>query len=386
MADRMRVLILHSRYLSGDTSGENRVVRDEARLLAEAGHNVEVWDPSPSHRGPLDLVAMAADAVWSPKAVKHVRQVAKRFRPDVVHCHNLFPNLSPAVLRAATSEGSAVVVTLHNYRMMCLPSTLLRDGSICEDCVGRAPWPGIVHRCYRGSLPGSATLATSITLHRVLGSYDRTSLYLAVSPFVRTKHIEAGIAPERITVKSNFAWPAPRREGPGDHYLFLGRLAPEKGLDTLMEAWPHVPGRLLVVGDGPDAARLRASAPPRVEFTGQVEGSAIPDLIRRARAVLLPSIWYEAQPRVILESFACGVPVFASAIGGLADDVTDHVSGRLLPPGDALPWSEALRWLADDDRSLRLGEGAFDAWANRYTPAHALRGLESSYDRALAIR
>jgi glycosyltransferase involved in cell wall biosynthesis len=207
-----------------------------------------------------------------------------------------------------------------------------------------------------------------------------------VSPFVRRKHIEAGVAPDRITVKSNFAWPAPRRDGPGDHFLFLGRLSPEKGVDTLLETWRDVSGRLLIVGDGPDAARLRASAPPGIEFIGQVEAARVPELIREARAVLLPSIWYEAQPRVILESFACGVPVIASDIGGLADDVTDHVSGRTLPPQDVSAWSGAIRSLADDEESTRLGEGAFAAWSDRFSPGRAIGDLEAAYERALAMR
>ena len=154
----MRILVLHSRYLSGQTSGENRVVEDEVELLSEAGHDVQVWSPSPSpspsELSTLGLARLGVGAVWSRAAVKEVRRLMRRQRTEIVHCHNLFPMLSPAVLSAAAAEGASVVMTLHNYRLFCLPATFLRDGRICEDCLGHIPWRGVMHRCYRDSTLG----------------------------------------------------------------------------------------------------------------------------------------------------------------------------------------------------------------------------------------
>src|SRR6266542_5678779 len=229
-ASTLRILVLHSRYLSGDASGENRVVQDETKLLSEAGHLVRVWQPAPERSAGLGLLATGIGAVWSRTAAAEVRRIMQEFGPDVVHCHNLLPSFSPAVIRVAHSEGSAVVMTLHNYRLMCLPSTFLRDGHVCEDCLGHVPWRGVIYRCYRDSALGSAALATSLSLHRMLHTFDRITLYLAVSKFVRDKYIEAGFPSDRVRVKSNFAWRAARREGPGDYFLFLGRLSPEKGV------------------------------------------------------------------------------------------------------------------------------------------------------------
>src|SRR5262245_48971897 len=128
----MRVLVLHSRYLSGAVSGENRVVDDEVRLLREGGHEVSVFFPT-RRASSLGAALEGFSAVWSRAAVERVRQITERQRPDIVHCHNLFPALSPAVIRAARSAGAAVVMTLHNYRLICLPATLLRKGKVCED-------------------------------------------------------------------------------------------------------------------------------------------------------------------------------------------------------------------------------------------------------------
>lgn len=379
----MRVLIAHSRYLSGATSGENRVVEDEARLLSEGGHEVHVWQPVPRSGGASELLGMGMGSVWSFRAAAAVQRAIRRARVAVVHFHNLFPKLSPAVIRAAAAEGVPVVVTLHNYRLLCLPATLLRDGRVCEDCVGRVPWPGVLHRCYRESALGSGALAASLSLHDRLRTFDRVTLFLAVGDFVRDKHIQGGVPADRIRVKSNFAWPTPRRKGPGRYYLFLGRLSREKGVETILDAWRNAPGELLLVGDGPDGDRLRNLAPPRVRFIGAVPATDVAPLVREARAVVLPSVWYEAQPRVVLEAYAAGVPVLASRIGGLEDLITHGDTGLLVDPWNASSWTEAVKLVSDDSESERLGAGAFARWTNLYAPGRALRSLEEAYADAI---
>ncbi|HUZ83473.1 MAG TPA: glycosyltransferase, partial [Gaiellales bacterium] len=212
----VRVLMLHSRYSTGASSGENRVVEDEADLLRARGHDVILWSPEPDGGGAAGRARMAASAVWSVRAMRTLRDLLGRHRPDVVHAHNLFPMVSPAVLRVS---GPPAVVTLHNYRLLCLPATFLRDGRTCESCLGRSPIQGVVHRCYRGSAVGSAALAASLSLHRRAGTFDRVATYIAVSDFVKAKHVEAGWPAERIVVKPNFARPARRRQGPGESFL-----------------------------------------------------------------------------------------------------------------------------------------------------------------------
>jgi glycosyltransferase involved in cell wall biosynthesis len=379
----VRILILHSRYLSGAVSGENRVVEDEARLLTDGGHQVDVWDPAPANAHGLRLMGTAAQAIWSTDATDRVRGLIRRSKADIVHCHNLFPVLSPAVLRAASGEGAAVVMTLHNYRLLCLPATFIRDGRVCEDCLGRTPWPGVVHACYRDSTLGSAALATSLSLHNAFHTFDRVTKYLAVSGFVRRKYVEAGWPDDRIEVKSNFAWENPKREGPGRYFLYLGRLSPEKGIGTLVSAWRRSAARLLVVGDGPAAQALREGAPANVEFRPTASPAEVPALIREARALLLPSVCYEAQPRVILEAYAAGIPVLASDLGALPEAVPPE-SGLLVAPGDAGAWADAVEKLLDDRESERLGQGAWRFWRDRYSPERALQNLEDAYRRAVA--
>lgn len=377
----MRILILHSRYRSGAVSGENRVVEDETRLLREGGHDVHVWDPSPKVDG-LRMLKTAVEAVWSRAATTELRGLIRATRADIVHCHNLFPLFSPAVLRAAASEGAATVVTLHNYRLLCLPGNFLRNDEVCEDCLGHVPWRGVVHRCSYNSLLGSATLATSLTLHSQIGSFARVQLFLAVSQFVRQKHIDAGWAPERVVVKPNFSWPAHGRVPPGDYFLYMGRLSPEKGLSPLLMAWRRVPAKLVVAGSGPLEAELRAVAPPQVEFRGALAPEELQTVLARARAVVLPSICYEAQPRSVLEAYATGVPVVAHRLGGLPEVVSDGETGLLVDPGQADGWVRAVSRLLDDRETERMGEAAYRRWRDDHSPERALQLLEAAYDRA----
>jgi glycosyltransferase involved in cell wall biosynthesis len=377
----VKVLILHSRYLTGAASGENRVVEDEARLLRRGGHAVTVWDPSPDGATGAGLASTAGRAVWSARASAEVVRLVREQGAQVVHCHNLFPMLSPSVLRAAAREGAGVVMTLHNYRLLCLPATFLREDQVCEACLGRLPWRGVVHGCYRGSRLASATLAASIALHRAAGSFESVRLYLAVSEFVRNKHVEAGWPAERVRVKPSFAWESPRREGPGEYFLYLGRLSAEKGAETAVESWRGAAGRLIVVGDGPERGRLQRIAPAGVEFRPPVSSAEVPGLLAGARALLVPSVCYEGAPRAILEAYAAGVPVLASRTGGVPELVVDGESGFLLPMRAPEAWAEATNRLADDREARRLGEGAWRLWQERYTPELGLRQLEDAYRR-----
>jgi len=185
-------------------------------------------------------------------------------------------------------------------------------------------------------------MATSLTLHRAARSYQGVSRFLAVSSFVKAKHVEAGLPADRITVKPNFAWPAEPRTGFGDSFVYAGRLFVEKGVDTLTEAWRTPPGRLVVVGDGPEADRLRSEAPEGVEFTGYVPPAEVDGILRGARALLVPSRWYEGAPRAILEAFARGVPVVASDFGALPELVRDGVTGATFTPRDPDDLARAL--------------------------------------------
>ena len=380
----MKILVLHSKYRSGPASGENRVVEDEARLLSEAGHQVDVFAPEMRPASRRAMVAAALGTIWSRAAAEEVKRRVDESQPDIVHCHNLFPALSPSVV-GATEGKVPVVLTLHNYRFLCLPGTFFREGRICEDCLDRSPWPGVVHRCYQKSFGASAVLASSLILHNAIDTFRHIRVYIAISDFVLRKHVEGGVLASQIVVKRHFAWPAePGRQGPGEYFLFVGRLVPEKGVSTLLDAWANIKAELLVVGDGPEAPRLRAVAPRNVKFTGTLNPQEVAIRLRRARAVLVPSEWHEGAGKVVLEAYAAGVPVLASSAGALPEVVENMVTGLVLPPEKPEAWAQGVEHLLDDSESERMGSSAREVWASRFTPERGLADIESIYQRALS--
>lgn len=381
----MRVAVLHSRYLSGPASGENRIVDAEIDLLRSAGHAVETVMPTAREMTPRQQARAGFAATWSPRATAVVRDLIARFHPDVIHCHNLFPLLSPAVIGTAAARGTPVVMTLHNYRLMCVSGNFLRDGHPCEDCFGHLPWRGVVHGCYQGSVLASGAIAAAVSAHRALRTFDRVALFLADGEFVKRRHLDAGMFAGRIRAKPQFCPATARRVGAGKYFLYVGRLHSEKGVRVLLDAWRDVAAELVIVGDGPEAASLRASAPPRVTFTGQLPGDAIPALMREARALLVPSVWYEGSPRTIVEAYAAGIPVVASRIGALPDVVSDGRSGLLVTPGAVAAWATAVRSLLDDDLAARLGDGAYARWRHEFRPEDGLAHLQRAYRDAIAL-
>jgi glycosyltransferase involved in cell wall biosynthesis len=205
---------------------------------------------------------------------------------------------------------------------------------------------------------------------------------LAVGRFVRDKYVQAGFPENRVAVKPSFVTAAPRREGPGEYFLFLGRLSPEKGLGTLLRVWSRSRERLVVAGGGPERELLQR-APSTIDYRGEMTAADIPSLLARARALLLPSLSYEGAPRVVLEAYASGVPVVASRIGGLPELIDDGGSGLLISPGDVEGWAAAVEQLADGAEAERMGERAWRLWQQRYSPERGLENLEAAYRAAL---
>jgi glycosyltransferase involved in cell wall biosynthesis len=372
---RLAILIVHSWYTSGPVSGVNRVVEDEVQLLRQYGHHVDCLTSEPIVATSADRIRAGAAAVWSRAGADRVRAAVASQRYDAVHFHNVYPEFSPAAFRVDVP----VYVTLHSYRFTCIAGTLLRNGQICEDCVGRGPGRGVMHACFRGSRGASAAMAASLVVHRRAGTFRRVRRYFAVSRFQRQKHIDAGFPEDQVIVKPNFSWPQRQRSGSGEVYVFAGRIVDTKGVDVLLHAWKGLSHELLIIGDGPQLEWARSQSVPNVQFTGRLEPPAVAELIGKARAVLVPSQWYEGAPRTIIEAFAAGVPVIASRLGSLPELVTPGVSGVLVDRQDVEGWRAAVESLADDDCSARLGEGARREWMSHYSPDRAIANLEAAY-------
>lgn len=316
----MRILLVHNYYQH--RSGEEVVFDAEAKLLEARGHIVTRFTRHNDAVGGMGRLALACATVWNRAAYQEIRVLLRQKRPDIVHFHNTLPLISPAAYYATRAEGVPVVQTLHNYRLVCPNALLFRDGHVCEDCMGKfVPWPGVVHACYRNSRVASGAIATMLSVHRGMRTWTRmVNVYVALSEFAREKFIRGGLPTEKVVVKPNFVDLDPGvGERKGGYALYVGRLSPEKGLDTLLAAWQRVAGKvpLKIVGDGPLADRVASAAREigDVQWLGQQSRDKVLALMRNAFALIVPSVWYETFALVVAEAYAVGLPVIASRLG-----------------------------------------------------------------------
>jgi glycosyltransferase involved in cell wall biosynthesis len=384
----LRVLSVHTRYQQ--RGGEEAVRESEALLLAGAGVEVLRLDDDNARLAGMGRLGAAATTLWSAEAHARVAARVRDARIDLVHVHNSFPLLSPAVLHAAAGAGAAVVQTLHNYRLACPSALLWRDGRVCEDCLGRAlALPGIRHGCYRGSRAGSAVVAAMLALHRALGTWRRkVDAFIALTEQQRAKLIRAGLPAERLHVKGNALErdPGPGAGG-GGFALYVGRLTVEKGVATLLRAWhgataPRLP--LWIVGGGPLEAEARAAAGGDVSFLGPRPAAEVMALMGEAAFLVFPSEWHEGFPRVLVEAMARGTPVLAAGLGAAAEIVLPGRAGRHFEPGNAQALADAASALAGElaaSAALRASSRAL--YEERHRPEANLRRLLEIYEMAL---
>jgi glycosyltransferase involved in cell wall biosynthesis len=388
----VNIIVVHNFYQQ--PGGEDQVFADETALLESRGHRVlryTVHNDAINHTHSLTL---AGRTIWNRSAHRELRDLVTRERADVVHFHNTFPLLSPAVYDAARDGGAAVIQTLHNYRLMCPAAIFFRDGHVCEDCQGRAvPWPAVLHKCYRDSFAASAVSAAMLAVHRARGTYQNdVDAYIALTEFARGKFVEAGLPPEKIIVKPNFVWPDPGvANGGGGYVLFVGRLSESKGVGTLLAAWKKLAAQipLKIMGDGELAAAVRdaAASDSRIEFLGRRPLEEVYHRMGEAAALVFPSLWYEGLPKTIIESFAKGTPVIASRLGSMAELVADGRTGVHFTAGDSDDLAAAVgRLLVDANQLQSMRIEARKEFEARCTADQNARILSGVYDTALRRR
>ncbi|MFI6721273.1 glycosyltransferase [Kribbella sp. NPDC050470] len=387
----MRVAMLHNRYRTGQPSGENTVVAQTVDLLGNSGHDVDLYVRNSDDIAGLarkDRALLPFRSVWSYSAERDLTVLLQEQRPDVVHVHNTFPLFSASVLRAAHRLNLPVVATLHNFRLMCANAVLQRDGRPCESCIGKIPWSGVRHGCYRESRVQTLPLATSIGVHHKLRTWQRyVTTLIAPSEFVRGRFVAGGYDPDQIVVKPH-AVPHSGlvREGPGEAVVFLGRLVEDKGFADLLQAWDSSLGTLVVIGDGPlrAEAEARAARDSSIQVKGQLPWAEGMELLRSARVAVVPARSYETFGLVVVEAFAHGVPVVASRLGALAELVDDGETGALTEPGDPEGLRKAIGLVGDPVTSVAFGERARQVYLDRFTPERDLVGTERIYSDAIA--
>ncbi len=397
----LKVLMLHNYYGSSAPSGENAVFEAECELLRTAGHEVTEFTRNSDEvrtKGFLGAVQGGLVTPWNPWMYRAVQQVAESIHPDVVHAHNTFPLISPAIFHAIGGRA-ARLITLHNCRLFCSAAILAREDKACTKCLDRkSAWPAIQHGCYRNSRLATVPLAASIALHRKIGTWGtQVEAFITLSNFQRELMCTAGLPRERVWVKPNF-FPGRPAVVPwltrGKRAVFVGRLSLEKGVSNLVTAWlawGAAAPELVVVGDGPLRetleTRVLKAGSTNIRFVGQVPAEEAQRWIASSRLLILPSRWFEGFPMVLCEAFAFGTPSIVSDTGTLPELVANSEAGAVFRAGDEGHLREVASALWNDESGLaRMAERARQQFESKYTEEANYQQLMNIYDKAIALR
>jgi glycosyltransferase involved in cell wall biosynthesis len=391
-AASLSVLCVHNRYIQ--PGGEDQVFESESQLLKQNGVRVEKVEEQTTYpSGIVRKIEAAVDCVWSRSWHQKFKSILRRVQPDVVHIHNFFSVMSPSIYYACKEEGVPVVQTLHNYRLACPAASFYRDGQVCEECLDRGPFHAVRYGCYRESKMATAALAAMLEVHRRKNTWsEMVDCYVALTEFAREKMIQGGLPAEKIQVKPNFVLPDPGpRVGNGDYALFVGRLVDLKGVGTLIKAWAKLPASipLVIAGDGPFRSEMerliRELNLQNVDYRGRLSRQDTLATMKGARFLMFPSEWYEGFPVTIAESFACGVPVVCSRLGGMQEIVEDRRTGLHFTAGDATDLAEKVQWAwSHPQETSTMGFQARDEFEAKYSAERNFGMLTGIYESVIS--
>lgn len=406
----MNILLLNNyHYLRG---GSERVFFDEIQLLGARGHkatsfarnHTETISSEYEEFFPEDIKTDSIHLSWkalktlkeimySAKAKNSLHELLKRFPADIAHAHNIYGRLTSSVLDLLTRMDIPIVMTLHDYKLICPNYRMLNNGQICEACTGKHFYKSLINKCHKNSILASMVYALESYFCHRLGKYtNNINFLIAPSHFIKNKFVQLGWSQERVIYLPNFIALSSFDPdfNPGKYFLYLGRLSTEKGILTMINSFMMLEdsnARLLIAGQGPARTKLeeKADEDPRIRFVGHLSGNELKEMIKKSIAVIVPSEWYENAPITILESFAYGKPVVGSRIGGIPEMISDGVNGHLFEPGNAddLRGKLELMLSMTDARIIEMGKAARQKVERDYNPEIHYEGLMNIYHKAL---
>lgn len=385
----MKVLIVHNTYQT--KGGEDSVVENEHRML-QSSADVEVCIvDNNTITGFFPKVAAALGVVFSFRQFFFWRRKLLSGEYDVVHVHNYFPIISPAIFWACKSAAVPVVHTLHNFRAICPTAILSVDGNVCEKSVLGSSFWALSKRVYRGSFVGTLFLVLMIEVHKCIGTWRKCiDGYIALTDFSRKKYIEAGWPEDRIFVKPNFVRPlescsSGRNEQP--FALFVGRLSEEKGIRFLVDSFKGSGINLKVIGDGPEVEYVQANAADGVEYLGLKSSGEVARYMSKATCLVMASTWYEGFPMVIVEAFRSRLPVVVPRLGNMAAVVDDNITGLHYEPKDKVDLLTKVKTITTSESLYQvLSDKAGSIYAEKYTEEANLDALLAIYKKCIEVK
>jgi len=358
-----------------------------AKVLRDRGHDVIDLARNNSELNSLwSKLNAFGGAIYSPSTYRDVAALLKQQNPRVAHVWNLYPQFSTSALDAMYDAGVPVLMHVQDFKLTCPTAQHLRHGTICEKCIGGREYYAAIHNC-RNSRAMSTSYALRNIWARVSGRLQRAvSMYVCPTKFVADLIIRGGYPADRVRVVPNFCDlpDVPPREHAGAYIGYIGRISPEKGVDVLIEAARRTGLPTKIAGDPHLMTHLVDSAPPNVQFVGGLKREQIPAFLDGVRALVVPSVWYEAFGIVCVEALSRGIPVIAADAGGLSEVIQHNETGLLVPMADAAALGEAMQRLWDDvDLTMRLGRRGYDVARQRFTPDAFYREITAIWSEVM---
>jgi len=387
-ANDMKVLQVHNHYRI--RGGENAVVESTVLMLERRGINVAAYTKSSKviEGSLLGKVRAFGSSLYSFSAAADMSRVIRRKRPNVVHVHNLYPLLSTSVLVAGRRAGLPIVMTCHNFRLVCPIGIHLRNGNICELCVGDHEFRCALLNCRRNIAESVAYALRSIFTRSLRLIKDNITLFIVPSEFGKRRLIDAGLSGERLVVLPNMvSIPGSAVDySKGEYAAYVGRISDEKDIDTLLTAAKATGIPLRIAGDYSERHDLVKSAADNVAFVGLLNRQDLDVFYRRSRYLVLPSKCFEMCPMVVIEAMSYGLPVIASNIGGLPEIVEDKITGFLFEPANAEELAHRMSILWDDQNLCRrMGQAGREKAIREYGEDVYFGRLTAIYKNAIRI-
>jgi glycosyltransferase involved in cell wall biosynthesis len=377
----MRVAIVHNFYR--EPGGEDAVVRQETEALKKNGQQVSSFSVyNDDIKGIISTLWTGLSVTYNPIARWQLDVFLRKVRPDVVHVHNFFPQLSPSVFYACKALNIPSVMTLHNFRVLCPTCFLYHDGHIRERSLDHSCLWTIRRKTYRNSLVGTAAVAAMVEVHKLVKTWSwAVDRYIALTSFARNKFIRGGLPADRIVVKGNATSPINTSKSGSTRHgaLFVGRLSEEKGISVLLNAWRNVDYPLTIIGKGPLQRKVLDASGTNIRYLGYLSSEGVRAQMLEASFLVLPSVWYEMFPMTAVEAFGCALPVLCSDAPGLSEIIVDHLNGVQFRRNDTCSLAETVQWASSHPNEMReYGTNAYRTHAQKYTP-------EINYDALMKI-
>jgi len=383
----LKILFIHNNYAS-DNTGEEHAAEALAKLLTENGHTVEWYRRSSAelNGSPLKQAVSFFTGIWNPAAIREVNKKIREFRPDIVQVQNVYPLISPRVIKAIKSAGLPVVMRCPNYRLFC-PTGLFFDpsGTICEKCTGK----GHELWCIRKNCMNSKSKSFAYAVRNFVGRKTdvfrkHVDAFIVQSEFQKRKFIELGIQGNRIFILPGLVPDVETRSTERPEFIsFVGRVSREKGIGDFLEAAQRLPElKFEVAGEVPGDFKP-ACKPENVNWRGFLKGAALDELFARSKMIIVPSRWYEGFPNVVTRAMAHAVPVVTTNIG-VFPEIVNNECGLTYPPGDINELVDRIRRIAGDrEMAERMGQAGRRKALREYSSEAIYRKLMDIYSFAL---